>query len=274
MKNIATDTFFLEDIFEEGWRVFRAIFARCVPSVIAFGFLKGLLVAAAVERIPAKELAARLVRMAPAENTLNEAELADGILIRLTGLVDNFLTYLVFSVALLAVVKAAERAVTQRPFSPNEIMGEALRRWPRYLWTSFLAGFIILGLCFLFIVPGLIWSTYYLFVPYVVAVTSLSGKKALDYSKELVQGAFWRTIGYFCVINFAAAVPALLLTLCCATVENLAKGGLSAIPAVWLAFRAAINTAPLLVAPFQLSLGTVLFLNRAYLRRQAAGDRE
>ena len=267
MKNIASDTFFLEDIFEEGWRAFCAIFAKCVPIVIAFGFLKNLLVVSAADRIPAKELAARLVQMASGNSALSEAELADRILIRLTGFVDNFYTYLVFCVALLAIVKAAERAVTQRPFTPGEIMGEALRRWPRYLWTSFLTGFIILGLCFFLLIPGLIWSVYYLFVPYVVAITSLSGKKALDYSKDLVLGAFWRTIGYFCVINFAAAVPALLLTLCCATVENLAKGVLADRPAAGLAFRAFLDTIPLLVAPLQLALGTVLFLNRAYLRR-------
>ncbi len=273
MKNIATDTFFLEDIFEEGWRAFRVLFVKCVPIVLAFGFLKGLLVAAVTDWIPAKEMAARLVRMVPADSAVNEAELADRILIKLSGLVDNFFTYLVFSVALLAVVKAAERAVTQRPFSTGEILAEAIRRWPRYLWTSFLAGFVILLLCFLFIVPGLIWSVYYLFVPYVVAVTSLSGGKALDYSKGLVKGAFWRTFGYFFVINFTAAIPALMLTLCLSTAENLAKGGLSAIPAVWLAFRAILNAIPLLVIPFQLSLGTVFFLNAAYLRRQAAGDR-
>lgn len=279
MKNIAIDTFYLEDIFEEGWRTFRAIFTKCVPVVLSFGFVKSLLVVAATDRIPAKEMAAKFVQMAPAGSAVNEAQLADKILLRTTGLVDNFFTYLVFSVALLAVIKAAERTVTQRPFTMGETLAEAIQRWPRYLWTSFLCGLIILGLCFLFIVPGLIWSVYYLFVPYVVAVTSLSGKKALDYSKDLVRGAFWRTIGYFFVIGFSAAIPSLVLTLCLATVENLARGGLSPHPAAWLAFRAVINAIPLLVIPFQLSLGTVFFLNTAYLRRRQgaerpAGDRE
>ena len=268
MKNIATDVYYLEDIFEEGWQTFRAIFLKCVPIVLLFGFVKNLLVIAATDKIPAKEMAARFVKMAPAGSAMNEAQLADKILIRISGIFENFFTYLVFSVALIAIIKAAERAVTQRSFSVGEILSEAIRRWPRYLWTSFLVGLIILGLCFLFIVPGLIWSVYYLFVPYVVAVTSLTGKKALDYSKSLVKGGFWRTIGYFFVIGFAAAIPTLLLTLCLATVENLAKGCLSSMPAAWLALRALLNTIPLLVIPFQLALGTCFFLNTAYLKRR------
>lgn len=267
MKNIANDIYYLEDIFEEGWQTFRAIFWKCVPIVLLFGFVKSLLVVTATDRIPAKEMAAKFVQMAQDGSAVNEAQLADRILVRISGVFENFFTYLVFSVALIAIIKAAERVVTQRSFSVGEILSEAIRRWPRYLWTSFLVGLIILGLCFLFIVPGLIWSVYYLFVPYVVAVTSLSGKKALDYSKSLVKGAFWRTIGYFFVIGFATAIPTIVLTLCLATVENLAQGGLSSMPAAWLAFRALLNTIPLLITPFQLALGTSFFLNTAYLKR-------
>ena len=103
MKNIATDTFFLEDIFEEGWKAFRSIFAKCAPIVLAFGFLKSLLVVSAVDKIPVRELAARMAQMASkAGNTVNEAELADKILIRVTGLAENVFTFLVFSVATLA----------------------------------------------------------------------------------------------------------------------------------------------------------------------------
>ena len=271
MKHIATDVFFLEDIFEEGWKTFRAIFAKCAPIVLAFGFLKSLLVVAAVDKIPARELAARMAQAASkAGNTMNEAELselADKIIIRATGLADNVFTFLVFSVATLAVIKLAERAITQQPVETGEAVAEAIRRWPRYLWTSFLGGLIIVGLCFLFLVPGFIWSVYYLFMPYVVAVTSLSGKKGLDYSKSLVRGAFWRTFGYFFAIGLAASIPTLILTLCMGTVENLASGALSGNQALWLAFRSVLGAIPLLVSVFSLPLGTVFFLNSAYRAR-------
>ena len=253
MKSISTDQYFLEDIFAEGWRATCAIFAKCALIVIAFGFIENLLAEMAVNRLGLDKL-------------VEAGRLTVRGQLQIANLVDKTFTFLVFSVAMIVVVKCAERVVTQREISGNEALTEGLRRWPRYLWTGFLGGLIIMGLCFLFIIPGLIWATYYMFVPYVVSVTSLTGKKALDYSKSLVKGAFWRTIGYFFVIGFAAAIPSLIIALCGQTAVNLLTPHLP--KAAQVPVSALVLSLAHLPVIFQLSLGTVFFLNTAYLRRQ------
>jgi hypothetical protein len=252
MKSISTHQYFLEDIFAEGWRVACAIFAKCALIVIAFGFIVNILSGMAADRLG-------LEKLVEAGRLTARAEL------QIANLIDRAFTFLIFSVAMIAVVKCAERIVTQREASGAEALAEGLRRWPRYLWTGFLGGLIIMGLCCLFIIPGLVWMIYYMFLPYVVSVTSLSGKKALDYSKSLVQGAFWRTIGYFFVIGFAAAIPALILALCGQTAVNLLTPHLP--KAAQLAASALALAIAQLPVIFQLSLGTVFFLNTAYLKR-------
>ena len=256
-KSISTQQFFLEDIFEEGWRVTMAIFAKCAPIVLVFAFIVNLLSQMAIHRLGLD------VPIANWPKNLADFGLTQD---KVAGLIGNLFSYLIFSVATLSVIKCAERIVTQREISFAEALSEGLNRWPRYLWAGFLGGLIILGLCVL-IIPGLIWMVYYLFLPYVVSVTSLSGKKALDYSKSLVKGRFWRTLGYFFVIGIATAIPSLIILLCGQTAVNLLASHLPT--AAHLAVSSLVVSVAQLPVIFQLSLGTVFFLNTAYCARHA-----
>ena len=257
MKSISTQQFFLEDIFEEGWRVTMAIFTKCAPIVLVFAFIVNLLSQLAVHRLGLDVPIANWPK-----------GLADGGLTqdKVAGIIGNIFSFLIFSVATLFVIKCAERVVTQREISLAEALSEGLNRWPRYLWAGFLGGLIIMGLCCLFIIPGLIWAVYYVFVPYVVSVTSLSGKRALDYSKSLIKGRFWRTLGYFFVIVIATSIPSLILLLCGQTAVNLLASHLPKAAQIPVSsFAVSVAQLPVIL---QLSLGTVFFLNTAYLRRR------
>ena len=252
-KSISTQQFFLEDIFAEGWRATTAIFAKCAPIVLAFGFIVNFLTQMAVNRMGLEKL-------------VEAGRINIHTQLQITNLVNKTFTFLLFSVAMLIVIKCAERVVTQREISFGEALAEGLRRWPRYLWSGFLGGLIVCAF-FIVIIPGLIWAIYYMFVPYVVSVTSLSGKKALDYSKSLVKGRFWRTISYFFVIGFAAAIPSFVLALCGQTAASLLTPYLPT--AAQLPVSAFFLSFAYLSTIFQLSLGTVFFLNTAYCARRA-----
>jgi uncharacterized membrane protein len=66
-------------------------------------------------------------------------------------------------------------------------------------------------MCLLLIVPGIIWGLYYSLFIYVVALRGLSGKQALDYSKAIVKGQWWRVFGYLLVINLLEAVAGVIV---------------------------------------------------------------
>lgn len=96
-------------------------------------------------------------------------------------------------------------AIVEGTILGNELTwGGALRkgfsRWGSSVGTSIVSGFILLGLFLLLIVPGIIWSVYYTFGIYVVALRNIGGKPALDYSKKLVVGQWWRVLGMVIII--------------------------------------------------------------------------
>ncbi len=294
MKNIATDIFHLEDIFEEGWRVFKTIFAKCAPIVLALAFLSECLALMAVDKVPALELAARAAAQAPPETIVDEQALAGKILLIASILFKAFFRYIIFSIALLSVMKYAERFITLRVVPAGDVLAESVRRWPRYLETTFLAGFIIVawsllvfaGLNLVFslagphspwtgnsnlqsfalLVPAIVWTVYFGFAPIAVAVTSLSGKAALNYSKSLVHGRFWRTLVYFLVI-FATtfALIRILVFLTGGAAGKLA--GIAPPILAKIAIPAIADAIASLPVILQLSLTTVFFLNTAYLKR-------
>ncbi|MCX7010150.1 MAG: hypothetical protein NTY53_23420, partial [Kiritimatiellaeota bacterium] len=123
----------------------------------------------------------------------------------------QLLDFLFGTIATLALARLVEATVRGETLTWRNALWQAFKRWPAALGTSFIGGLIILGLLFLLIVPGLIWGLYYSLVLYVVALRGLSGKSALDYSKALVKGQWWRVLGLLIVFNLLSAAIALIL---------------------------------------------------------------
>ncbi len=98
-------------------------------------------------------------------------------------------------------------------FVSQSVQGEALalketlKKTLKYLWvaigTSLLGWSMILGWSLLFLVPGLIYSVYYAFSLYAVALRAQSPKNALKYSRSLVQGRWWRVFGLMILLSAA-----------------------------------------------------------------------
>lgn len=119
-----------------------------------------------------------------------------------------------FLIGVLATMSLAcliESRVLGKPITWKESFGEAFSRWGASVWTGLLAVLIIAGMTLLFLVPGIIWSLYYYFIIYVVALRCLSGKEALDYSRKLVKGQWWRVFGYVFVIGLLSVVATLVV---------------------------------------------------------------
>jgi hypothetical protein len=184
ISEIHTGQFGISDILREGWRVYASKLTTILPIVlIIYGpFL--LLLAF----IPEKALTDSLGKV--------------GFMLLQQGL------FLVFGfVALISNVGIAhvvEKAVLGEDVTWRNALRFGASRWPAAFLTNLLASVILFGLMFLFLVPGIIWSVYYNFWIYAVANRGLSGKKALDYSKNLVKGQWWRVCGIQ-VVSFIIA---------------------------------------------------------------------
>lgn len=83
----------------------------------------------------------------------------------------------------------------------NTIFSTAFSKLPSYIGTNLLAAFILFGLSLLLVVPGIIWSLYYVFFTQVVFLRGIGGKDALDYSKSLVKGRWWKVFWILFVVG-------------------------------------------------------------------------
>jgi len=98
-------------------------------------------------------------------------------------------------IAWMSIAFIVEKVVKKRDASAIEAIKYSGERWARALTTNLLASVIIFGMTLLFVIPGIVYSNYYIFVLYVVALRDKYGKDALDYSKSLVEGQWWRVFG-------------------------------------------------------------------------------
>lgn len=94
----------------------------------------------------------------------------------------------------------------------KEAMGALKKSFSRLtaaIGTNILLTVFLIGLLLLLIVPGIIYSIYWLFTLYAVVLRDKAGKPALDYSKDLVKGRWWTVAWY----NFAISAAAVLVGL-------------------------------------------------------------
>ncbi len=157
-------------------------------------------------------------------------------------------------IATMALARLVEASLVGQPISWGKALRHALSRWGSSIGTGLLGGLIILGMLLLLIVPGIIWSLYYSLVVYVVALRGFSGKRALDYSKSIVKGQWWRVFGYLCAIE----------------IMTLLAGFLVSIPNFFLPdhriFDIAFNTVGDIVSALFLCMTIVFFINNDYMR--------
>jgi hypothetical protein len=130
-----------------------------------------------------------------------------GRFIRVTVL----LQLLLGSVSVMSIAYVVSESFTGRQVGFGEALKHAFSRWPSAVGTGFLENIIIGCLFLLLIVPGVIWLGYYTFSIYVVSLRNLGGKRALDYSKELVRGRWWRVVGFVFAVLVITVFPLMLV---------------------------------------------------------------
>jgi len=99
-------------------------------------------------------------------------------------------------VATVGTVWLARERLEGRRATLAGALAQAGRRWLAAVGTGWLEGVILIVGFLLLIVPGVLFAGYYTFSTIIVALTGRSGMEALNHSKTLVTGRWWRVFGY------------------------------------------------------------------------------
>jgi hypothetical protein len=184
------------------------------------------------------------------------------------------LQLLIQTIGTTAIAYLVERFIYDENTTWKQALRHGASRFPSQLGTSLLSILILTGLTLLLIVPGLIWSVYYIFLIYVVAIRGIGGMKALDYSKMLVQGQWWRVLRMSLILGFLLGIAFVGLDVCNGILLSLPLMLLPITnPAVETIFEMAIIatkiSTDMLGALFCVT-ATVWFLNVDYLKNPSS----
>lgn len=189
INEIKNREFTLGDIFSAAWNAFRSQFISILVIIL-------------IVYIPVNII----ISFIPVE-TLIETHGLRGfrLYLRIIEILESLIGIIATMALAFLINKSINNNINNDESDYKEALGKAVSRWGSGIWTNILAGLIIFGLTLLLIIPGIIWSNYYTFIVYVVILKNLSGKEALDYSKSLVEGYWWRIFGIsilFGICNF------------------------------------------------------------------------
>lgn len=120
-----------------------------------------------------------------------------------------FLLLVFYLSMIFAVSKLAKK---QKIDVRGAIHGGATFFWPGLAVIIMLVLFL-LGLFILLIIPGVIFFVYWIFSMYAVVIENKKGMDALNYSKKLVKGKWWKTFGYVILINVIVNVVPLIIAI-------------------------------------------------------------
>ena len=115
---------------------------------------------------------------------------------------------LVGIIATMAIAFAMKSKLDKKYIDFKIALKKSLSRWLPAIGTNILLGIFLLGLFLLLIIPGIVYSVYWAFTVYAVILYDKAGKKALDHSKSVVKGRWWKVFWYFLIFEVLAIIVA------------------------------------------------------------------
>jgi len=183
-------------LFRESWALYRGRFPRLIGTTfvpLLTSFIGGLFIASGVTALAGL-----------------------GIIFIIAGIVLSLISY----VAVIYI------------FKDNLNIGRAYRvasqKFFPYLWIVILSSLITLGGYILAVIPGIIFSVWFILAPFILVVEDKRGLEAVLKSKEYIQGHWWAVLGRIIVltvvllaVSFALLLPASLIGKEVADIVNL-----------------------------------------------------
>ncbi len=125
----------------------------------------------------------------------------------------SLIWYMIFPILAMLIITIS---ILNKTKSPEESLGQttnfAFKVFPKYFYTLLMQLVFTMLLFLLFVVPGVIYGTYWSFATMATLSTGKFGKTALMHSKELVKGRWWSTFAKIIGLTLFVILTAILTT--------------------------------------------------------------
>lgn len=156
-------------------------------------------------------------------------------------------------IATIGIVFLIKQRIDGKKITLKEAFNKSIQKWTLLIATMIIMLICLLGLTLLLIIPGIIFSVFWIFTVYVVILEDKSFFQAMKYSKKIVEGRWWKTFGIIILFGFMAVLVTLILTGILGIFYLITGQGFV------VAFI--VNTAIDLLMTFFIVLSTVFFIN-------------
>jgi len=180
----------ISGILSESWRLFKENF--WLIAIIIF-----------VVYVPVNII----LYLVPADSMIDQGLRGIRMYVRIIQILEG----LIGIIATMAIAYLIKVRLDNKKISSWTALKEAVFKWPAAFLTSFVTGISLLFLFLLLIVPGIIFAVYWMFVLYVVILKDETAFDAMSYSKSLVKGRWWKTLGYSIVFGLLGLIVSLFL---------------------------------------------------------------
>ncbi|MEK7570204.1 MAG: hypothetical protein AAB515_02085 [Patescibacteria group bacterium] len=178
----------LGELFQDAWKIFRKHWKNIVLLTLAI-------------TLPLNLLSAILSTMSP--------ESASGVFSAgyvLSAGVGIILLVLVGFLVPLGIVAIVQADAKNQTLDVHGALKAATSRWAAGVSTSVLMGILLLGLTILLVVPAIYFGIFWSFALYAVMHDKLQGKAALNESKRVVTGFWWKVLGNLFVFSLVTSI--------------------------------------------------------------------
>ncbi|WP_304509010.1 hypothetical protein [Anaerotignum sp.] len=108
-------------------------------------------------------------------------------------------------IGVISVAKITKNYINNEPIHVKDAIGEALNCLWKVIITGIPCCLLIFAATLFFIIPGIYLGVIWTFYIYAIGLKEIKGWKALEYSRKLTQGKFWKTLLFLIVISFVTA---------------------------------------------------------------------
>ncbi len=189
--DIYTKEYLMENILSHAWSLFKDNF-RVILLITLIIYIPINLVLAL---IPLEEMAETQSPMESFQSYMRIMQILEGLI----GII-----------ATMAIAHVVKNSIDGKAIPLGVALNKSMTTWVTAVKTNFISGLYLLGLTLLLIVPGVIYYVYWSFALLVATFHGKSGKSAMDYSKAMVKGRWWRVAIYSFVFGLLSIITGLI----------------------------------------------------------------
>lgn len=122
--------------------------------------------------------------------------------------------FLVSLVFVISIYQTAASTIGNKPsLSLNRQLSKSAKKYWSFLVANILLGIIVGAGFILLVIPGIIFAVWYFSALYIMATEDVSAMTALDNSKKLVAGRWWKVLGYLIVLGLMVGIPVVIISI-------------------------------------------------------------